>query len=58
MKVKVSEIKYKLDYPTEFIFEIDDEICADDANISKEVSRLIKEETGLQISECTVDLEE
>lgn len=57
MKIKVSEVIYPVensDHPTDFEFEIEDDICSDDNKLSAEVYRLIKEQTGHNLTECSV----
>ena len=57
MKIKVTEIVYSLEnsgHPTDFEFEIEDEICSDDTKLSAEVYRLVKEQTGETLTECSV----
>lgn len=60
MKVKVTGVKYPVEnniYPVNFVFEIEDEIVTDDDKLSTEVYRLIKEETGMELLECDVDVD-
>lgn len=60
MKVQVSEIKYPVESentPTEFTFEINEEICKNDDSLSTEIFKLVKEKTGQTLTECTVDLD-
>lgn len=57
MKIKVSEVIYTLEnsgHPTDFEFEIADDICSDDSKLSAEVYKLVKEQTGETLTECSV----
>jgi hypothetical protein len=57
MKIKVSEVIYpveNVEFPTDFEFDISDEISSEDDKLSAEVYRLIKEQTGHGLVECSV----
>lgn len=60
MKIEIKEVEYTVpnaELPTEFIFEIADELGASDDLLSAEVERLILEKTGATIKGGLVELE-
>lgn len=60
VKVKVHEIEYSNDsseHPLEFEFDILDSIVSEDRSLADEVMRLIKENTGSDITGCSIDVE-
>ena len=60
MKIEIKEVEYTVtnpELPTEFIFEIADELGASDDLLSAEVERLILEKTGSTIKGGLVELE-
>jgi len=59
MQIRVSQIKYPEEtiHPDNFVFEVDDEIGNDDEKLSLEIYKLVKEETGLELIECDVDVD-
>lgn len=60
MKVLVSEVIFPENtetHPNCFEFDIEENITKDDEKLSIEVFKLIKEKTGLNLIECTVDVD-
>jgi len=60
MKIEIKEVEYttpNTELPTEFIFEVSDEIGSSDELLSTEVEKLILEKTGATITGCLVETE-
>ena len=60
MKIEIKEVEYTVpntELPTEFIFEVSDEIGSSDELLSAEVEKFILEKTGATINGCLVETE-
>lgn len=59
MKVQINNLTYTnkdTTLPTQFEFDIADEIASNDDLLAQELIKLIAEQTGAEIDECDVDV--